>query len=106
MKRTQKPRIRAISDCGYNCPRCNMRKGCFIWERENHQKKSNGVKEMRKTNDLMLETIENLYLLQGWAFADYEGSIETNATDQAKSDMSRVKKIGKAITILETCHKA
>ncbi len=30
----QKQGIRAISDCDYNCPQCNMRKGCFVWERE------------------------------------------------------------------------
>ena len=28
-----------ISDCAYNCERCDMRDGCYVWERERQQKR-------------------------------------------------------------------
>lgn len=27
-----------VGDCDYNCKKCNVRDGCYVWERERQQK--------------------------------------------------------------------
>jgi hypothetical protein len=40
-----------------------------------------------------------------WAQADYEGSLEAGAAEQAASDLARVKKLKQAERLLEECWK-
>jgi len=60
---------------------------------------------MIKTNDKINSVCEEIKTLIGWAEADYENSIENEATEQATDDKLRIKILKEALERISSSFK-